>query len=49
MCYYAELEMEKQALKKPLFMTDRIVFLGEVPRTNDFEGNAILEKKDGSD
>lgn len=38
-----------QLTDKPLWLTDRLVFLGEVPRKNDFESILKFGKKDGSD
>lgn len=35
--------------EKPVFLTDHLVFLGEIPRTNDFEGKLIFGRKDGCD
>ena len=34
--------------KEPHFLNENLVFLGEIPRTNDFEGNLTFGKKDGS-
>jgi len=33
----------------PLWLNDRLVFLGQIPRENDFESNMKFGKKDGSD
>lgn len=32
----------------PLFLDDHLIFLGEIPRTNDFEGHLTFGKKDGT-
>ncbi len=34
---------------KPRWLTDRLVFLGQIPRQNAFESNLKFGKKDGSD
>ena len=34
--------------KEPQFLTEHLVFLGEIPRTNDFEGALPFGRKDGS-
>ena len=34
---------------KPLWLTERLVFLGQIPRKNAFESNLKFGKKDGSD
>lgn len=34
--------------KQSHFLTEHLVFLGEIPRTNDFEGSITFGKKDGS-
>jgi len=35
--------------KEPQFLSQTLVFLGEIPRTNDFEGHLPIGQKDGSD
>ncbi|MBT7262180.1 MAG: MBL fold metallo-hydrolase, partial [Desulfobacula sp.] len=35
--------------KDPQFLTENLIFLGEIPRTNDFEGIMAFGRKDGSD
>ncbi len=37
-----------QLSKKPQFLTDNLIFLGEIPGTNDFEGVLPFGRKDGS-
>jgi 7,8-dihydropterin-6-yl-methyl-4-(beta-D-ribofuranosyl)aminobenzene 5'-phosphate synthase len=34
---------------KPMWLTDRLVFLGQIPRKNEFESMLKFGKKDGSD
>lgn len=34
--------------KEPQFLTEHLIFLGEIPRTNDFEGILSFGRKDGS-
>ena len=34
--------------KEPQFLTEHLIFLGEIPRTNDFEGILPFGRKDGS-
>ncbi|WP_299979788.1 MBL fold metallo-hydrolase [Desulfobacula sp.] len=34
--------------KEPQFLTEHLVFLGEIPRTNDFEGDLTFGRKDGA-
>jgi 7,8-dihydropterin-6-yl-methyl-4-(beta-D-ribofuranosyl)aminobenzene 5'-phosphate synthase len=34
--------------KEPQFLSEHLVFLGEIPRTNDFEGTLPFGRKDGS-
>ncbi|MCD4743205.1 MAG: MBL fold metallo-hydrolase [Desulfobacteraceae bacterium] len=34
--------------KEPQFLTEHLIFLGEIPRTNDFEGTLPFGRKDGS-
>ena len=34
--------------KKPQYLTEHLIFLGEIPRTNDFEGRLSFGRKDGS-
>jgi 7,8-dihydropterin-6-yl-methyl-4-(beta-D-ribofuranosyl)aminobenzene 5'-phosphate synthase len=34
--------------KEPQFLTRRLIFLGEIPRTNNFEGIQAIGRKDGS-
>lgn len=35
--------------KAPVFITDNLIFLGEIPRLNHFEGKLTFGKKDGCD
>lgn len=35
--------------KEPQFLTENLIFLGEIPRINDFEGGMTFGRKDGSD
>ena len=37
-----------QVSKEPQFLTEHLVFLGEIPRINDFEGTLPFGRKDGS-
>ena len=37
-----------QLSKKPQFLTEHFIFLGEIPRTNDFEGTLPFGRKDGA-
>ncbi len=37
-----------QLSKKPKFLTENLIFLGQIPRTNDFEGTLPFGRKDGS-
>ena len=37
-----------QLSKEPQFLTEHLVFLGEIPRINDFEGTLPFGRKDGS-
>jgi len=37
-----------QLSKEPQFLTEHLVFLGEIPRINDFEGSLPFGRKDGS-
>ncbi|MCD4719105.1 MAG: MBL fold metallo-hydrolase [Desulfobacula sp.] len=34
--------------KEPQFLTGHLIFLGEIPRTNDFEGRLTFGRKDGA-
>ena len=34
--------------KEPQFLTEHLIFLGEIPRTNDFEGGLTFGRKDGA-
>ncbi len=36
-----------QLNRKPQFLNDNLIFLGEIPRNNDFEGKLTFGKKDG--
>ncbi len=41
-------QFDLQLSKKPQFLTDNLIFLGQIPRTNDFEGILPFGRKDGS-
>ncbi|MCD4678452.1 MAG: MBL fold metallo-hydrolase [Desulfobacula sp.] len=34
--------------KEPQFLTEQLIFLGEIPRANDFEGNLTFGRKEGA-
>jgi len=41
-------QFDLQLSKEPQFLTDNLIFLGQIPRTNDFEGILPFGRKDGS-
>jgi len=42
-------QFELRLSKEPQFLTENLIFLGEIPRANDFEGGMAFGRKDGSD
>ena len=40
--------VDNNTLIERYFLTEHLVFLGEIPRTNDFEGTLSFGRKDGS-
>jgi len=41
-------QLDMHLSKKPVFLNENLVFLGEIPRKNDFEGILTFGKKDGA-
>ncbi len=43
------LNFQTHLYREPLFLTENLIFLGEIPRKNDFENKTPIGKKDGEE